>query len=349
MLDELVRRLRAAGCVFAEEEAEILVERAAGDPGLLEELTAARERGAPLEPLVGWVGFAGLRLVVAPGVFVPRQRTLRLLDRALLELRALLEPPTRPGGRSRAPVFVEVFAGVAPLVAGVHAALPAVQVLACEQDPVALRCAAENLGSDGTVCRSDVLAGLPERCRGVVDVVAAVPPYVPTGEIGLLPREAREHEPLVALDGGADGLRWVRALIDQSLRWIAPGGLLLVELLRAPARGRDGPRGRTRVASRAGRRARRSGGPAHPRPRPARPELDRPQDLDLPQHIGRIRLALVDSSKLGAPGDEPVRVPLSHPGTKEGMGSSSVLLVRRLRDRRSSAGCSIVWETDFTD
>lgn len=226
----LVQRLRTAGCVFAEEEAEILLERAAGDPTLLEELAAARERGAPLEPLVGWVDFAGLRLVVEPGVFVPRQRTLRLLDRALLELRARLEQPTQPDDRGRAPVFVEAFAGVAPLATAVRAALPVVQVLACEQDPTALRCAAENLRTGGTACRSDVLSGLPESCRGVVDVVAAVPPYVPADEIGLLPREAREHEPLIALDGGADGLRWVRRLVEESQRWIAPGGLLLVEL-----------------------------------------------------------------------------------------------------------------------
>ena len=75
---ELVSRLRAAGCVFAEEEAALLAE-AAGGAAELEALVVRREAGEPVEQLAGWVEFCGLRLVVAPGVFVPRQRTALLV------------------------------------------------------------------------------------------------------------------------------------------------------------------------------------------------------------------------------------------------------------------------------
>lgn len=219
---EIAAQLRAAGCVFAEDEAYILIEAAGDDAERLAQLVQARADGAPLEPLVGWVEFAGQRLSVGPGVFVPRQRTLRLLELVLDELKQL------PSARTR--TFVEAFAGVAPLAAVVSSELPDVRVLACEQDPVALEHATVNLADRGTAHRSDVLSGLPHALRGDVAAVAAVPPYVPDDDIVLLPREARDHEPAVALSGGPDGLRWIRALIDEAAAWIEPGGLLLVEL-----------------------------------------------------------------------------------------------------------------------
>ena len=220
--EEVTAQLRAAGCVFAEDEADILRETAGDDTGHLARLVRARADGAPLEPLVGWVEFAGRRLSVGPGVFVPRQRTLRLLDLVLGELR-------RPPG-TRARTFVEAFAGVAPLAAVVSSELPGMRVLACEPDPAALQHATANLAGRGAALSSDVLSGLPDSHRGHVDVIASVPPYVPHDDMALLPREARDHEPASALRGGPDGLRWIRALIDEASDWIQPGGLLLVEL-----------------------------------------------------------------------------------------------------------------------
>lgn len=220
----LVARLRAAGCVFAEEEAEILREAAGHDADLLDDLTVRRIGGAPLEPLVGWVDFAGLRLSVGPGVFVPRQRSVRLLESTLDALRTL--PRTPP------PVFVEAFAGAAPLASAVARALPHVRVVACEIDAAALTHARLNLGSRGVVHQSAVLAGLPPALRGTVAVIAAVPPYVPSAQLAMLPREAREHEPKAALSGGDDGLRWVEALLTQARDWLTPGGHLLMEMSR---------------------------------------------------------------------------------------------------------------------
>lgn len=231
---ELVLRLRAAGCVFAEEEAAVLRERAGRDLALLEELASRRIAGEPLEPLVGWADFGSLRLAVGPGVFVPRQRTLELAERAVAEVGARC-------GADRPPVFVEAFAGVAPVAASVRSALPEARVLAAETDPAARACAQQNLGArdwdapgggtdPGEVFHADVLDGLPEELRAGIDVIAAVPPYVPSGELELMPREARQHEPVSALTGGGDGLRWIRALIEQSPAWLRPGGCLLIEL-----------------------------------------------------------------------------------------------------------------------
>jgi release factor glutamine methyltransferase len=70
---------------------------------------------------------------------------------------------------------------------------------------------------------------LPAELRGRVDIVLANAPYVPTEEIALLPPEARLHEPLVSLDGGADGLDVLRRVIAAAPQWLAPGGRLLVE------------------------------------------------------------------------------------------------------------------------
>src|SRR3546814_8978837 len=82
-----VARLRAAGCVFAEEEAELLLV-AASRPEPLEELLGRRVAGEPLELLLGWVDFAGVRVAVAPGVFVPRQRTAYVVELAAARLAA---------------------------------------------------------------------------------------------------------------------------------------------------------------------------------------------------------------------------------------------------------------------
>src|SRR3954462_3557379 len=79
--DVVVARLRAAGCVFAEDEARLLLAGAA--PDALDALVARRVAGEPLEPLLGWAEFCGLRVAVAPGVFVPRRRTEALVEEAV--------------------------------------------------------------------------------------------------------------------------------------------------------------------------------------------------------------------------------------------------------------------------
>ena len=114
--------------------------------------------------------------------------------------------------------------------AALVAALDRVELYAVDIDPAAVRCARLNLAAAGAqVLEGDLYEPLPSTLRGRVEVLVANAPYVPTDAIGLLPREARMHEPRVALDGGADGLDVQRRVAAGAPPWLAPGGHLLVE------------------------------------------------------------------------------------------------------------------------
>jgi release factor glutamine methyltransferase len=214
--DGLAERLRAAGCVFAEEEARLLRE-AAGDGRDLASLAARRIAGEPLEHLLGWVDFGGLRLAVEPGVFVPRGRTALLVGRALAAL----------AGVPRA-VVVDLCCGCGAVGAALLAARPDLDLHAADVDPVAVHCARRNL-PPGRVHQGNLYTALPAHLRGRVDVLVANAPYVPTDAIDLMPPEARDHEPRAALDGGGDGLAVLRRVVAGAPGWLAAGGSLLVE------------------------------------------------------------------------------------------------------------------------
>jgi release factor glutamine methyltransferase len=219
---ELVARLRAAGCVFAEDEAQLLI-AAASTSADLAAMADRRVAGLPLEQVIGWAGFCGLRIAVAPGVFVPRRRTELLVQRAV----ALA---SGAGGSGGPPVIVDLCCGTGAVAAVLAAALHPAEVHASDVDPAAVACARRNLGAaGGRVYQGDLYAPLPAGLRGRVTLLAANVPYIPTGQIGLLPAEARLHEPRVALDGGADGLDVLRRVAEAAPEWLAPGGHLLTE------------------------------------------------------------------------------------------------------------------------
>lgn len=212
--------LRAAGCVYAEEEADLLLEQAAG-PEELRRLLARRVAGEPLEQVLGWAAFAGQRIRVRPGVFVPRVRS-ELLVRAALD------------GLAERAVVVDLGCGSGALGAAVAAAKPGVTLWAVDVDPTAVACARLNL-PPARVRRGDLWAGLPDHLRGRIDVALVNAPYVPSAEIATLPGEAREHEHRVALDGGPDGLDVQRRVAAPAGRWLGPAGRLLVECGRHQA------------------------------------------------------------------------------------------------------------------
>ncbi|GAA0366506.1 HemK family protein methyltransferase [Actinoallomurus spadix] len=242
----IVARLRAAGCVFAEDEARLLLDTAR-TPGDLAAMVDRRAAGLPLEHVLGWAEFCGLRIAVDPGVFVPRRRTEFLVRRA-----AVL---ARPGA-----VLLDLCCGtgalgaaLATLLAGAEAdgsasaddaAEPVgereghggpegrrrAEVHAADIDPAAVACARRNLAAvGGRVYEGDLYEPLPATLRGRVDVLLANVPYVPSGDVALLPAEARDHEARVALDGGTDGLDVARRVTAEASAWLAPGGHLLFE------------------------------------------------------------------------------------------------------------------------
>ena len=235
-------RLRAAGCVFAENEARLLI-ATARTPDELSAMVERRAAGLPLEQVLGWAEFCGLRIAVEPGVFVPRRRTEFLVRQALVFIRGGSTPPDPPGplvrGDSIPPdppgtpvrpgvIVVDLCCGAGVIGAALAAGVDQAEVHAVDIDPAAVRCARQNV--PGHVYQGDLYQPLPARLKGRVGILVANVPYVPTGEIGFLPPEARAHEPLVALDGGPDGLDVLRRVAAGAPDWLAPGGHLLIEI-----------------------------------------------------------------------------------------------------------------------
>ena len=229
-LDAVISRLRAAGCVFAEDEAALLV-AAAPTPAELDAMVRRRADGLPLEHILGWAEFCGLRVAVDPQVFVPRVRTEFLVRQAA----ALALPDA---------VVVDLCCGtgavgLALLAALAAAGTPAAELHAADIDPAAVSCARRNLTAPGSgtpggvlsceVHQGDLYDPLPDRLHGRVDLLVVNAPYVPTDAIQLLPTEARVHEARVALDGGSDGLDLHRRVAAGAAGWLAPGGRLLIE------------------------------------------------------------------------------------------------------------------------
>lgn len=217
----VVARLRAAGCVFAEDESELLI-AAAATPNVLEDLIGRRVSGLPLEHILGWAAFCGLRIAVEPGVFVPRRRTEVLVEQA-----AIL-------GRPRA-VVVDLCCGSGALGVALLERIPGMDLHAVDLDPAAVRCARRNVGGRGQVYQGDLFAPLPAQLRGRIELLVVNAPYVPTEAIALLPPEARQYEPRLALDGGGDGLEILRRVIAGAPEWLAPSGHLIVETSRQQA------------------------------------------------------------------------------------------------------------------
>lgn len=175
-----------------------------------------RISGEPIEQIVGWAEFLGIRVSVEEGVFVPRIRSEPL---ALAALAAL------PGGR---PVVVDLCCGAAPIGMALIASRP-VELYCSDIDPRAAACARKNIAGHGEAYVGDLYETLPDSLRGRVDLIVANAPYVPSADLATLPREAREHEPILALDGGADGTSIQRRIAVEAGDWLRPGGILLTE------------------------------------------------------------------------------------------------------------------------
>jgi release factor glutamine methyltransferase len=215
--DAITGRLRAAGCVFAEEEAQLLIE-SASSPDALRAMVSERVSGVPLEHVVGWAEFCGLRIAIDPGVFVPRRRS-ELLARSAAKL-------CPPGGT----VVVDLACGSGAVGAAIATLAADVELHATDIDQAAVACARRNLEPvGGQVYAGDLYEPLPGRLRGRVSVIAANVPYVPTEAVALMPPEARVYEPPVALDGGPDGLDVVRRAAAGAAAWLMPGGHVLIE------------------------------------------------------------------------------------------------------------------------
>lgn len=210
----LVTRLAAAGCVAAEEEADELLAAAGGDAERLEAMVGRRLAGEPLAWVTGRVAFCGLEVRVDPGVYVPRWQTEPLARRAASCL-------PEDG------LAVDVGTGSGAVAMVMAAARPEARVVATDTDPRAVACAVAN-GVEAL--RGDLLAPWEPSIAGRVDVVTGVVPYVPTGELAMLPRDTLVFEPVLAYDGGPDGMAVLRRAVAEASAALRSGGTLLLEL-----------------------------------------------------------------------------------------------------------------------
>lgn len=213
-LDTTTKELREAGCVAAEEEAVELIGTSAGDLARLRELVGRRCSGEPLAWLIGSVRFCGETVLVHPGVYVPRWQSEGLA----------LEAAARLPERGLA---VDICTGAGAIAVVLARWRPLARVVACDVDPLAVACARAN-GLE--VAQGDMTSALPEALAGKVDIVTAVVPYVPTGELRLLPRDVVAYEPRRALDGGEEGTHFLFRAAREAAGLLRPGGSLLLEL-----------------------------------------------------------------------------------------------------------------------
>jgi release factor glutamine methyltransferase len=213
-LEALSVRLRGAGFIAADEEAEELLQCAKGDAMLLESLLERRLRGEPLAWIIGFTVFCGLNVRVDHGVYVPRWQSEPLARRAVARL-----PPRG--------VAIDLCTGAGAVAMALRAERPHARVVASEVDERAAACAESN-GVD--VYRGDLFAPLPRDLEGRVDVIVGVAPYVPTATLSLLPRDTFMFETTLAYDGGVDGADVLRRIVTESPRFLRRGGALLLEL-----------------------------------------------------------------------------------------------------------------------
>jgi release factor glutamine methyltransferase len=179
-----------------------------------------RRAGVPLQHLIGEVTFFGLRFKVRRDALIPRGETEELLDRTL-----------RLVPRDADARCLDLGTGSGVLAVCLARYLPRASVVAVDVSPQALTLARENATLNGvadrvTFLESDWFASV----EGRFDLIVSNPPYVSTGDLAGLATEVREHEPRVALDGGADGLAPVRALVAGAGDHLESGGQLLLEI-----------------------------------------------------------------------------------------------------------------------
>jgi len=213
------RRLMAHGLGLTPMQVLLQFDRPLSEPEVatLRDLVARRAKGEPLQHLLGTVGFRHLEIGCDARALVPRSETEQLVDLALEKMKSV------PKARVH-----EVGVGTGCVSLSLRHESASLRVTGSDISPDALALArhnAERLGIFVRFLQMDLLDGI---CHDTLDAVASNPPYIASNEIATLSTEVRA-DPVLALDGGPDGLDLIRRLVKQSFRCIKPGGWLLVE------------------------------------------------------------------------------------------------------------------------
>ncbi len=195
----------------------------------IRELVRRRGDGEPVAHITGEREFVGRQFIVSPDVLIPRPETETLVELARQRSKA----HTREGLR-----IADVGTGSGCIAITLAADCPDAAVTATDVSPAALAVAEANLRRHQLTDRVELVVGpWCDQLRGrTFDIVVSNPPYIPSAEIEGLARDVREHEPVIALDGGADGLDAYRSLLPSMAAVLAPGGWAAVEIdIRAAA------------------------------------------------------------------------------------------------------------------
>jgi len=236
----LAARLRTAGNDSAELDARLLLGHALGldltgligaaqrqmtpdESARLEAFARRRLAGEPVARILGEKEFWGLPLKLSAATLVPRPDTETVVELALELLRA-------GGGLSRPLRVADLGTGTGAILLALLSELPAAQGFGTDISADALQTAAANAARTGLANRTTFVAcDYASGLSGPFDLIVSNPPYIRSADIAALAAEVRNHDPVAALDGGADGLDAYRTLIPQAALRLAPGGVLVVE------------------------------------------------------------------------------------------------------------------------
>lgn len=238
-LDAATTALEAAGLSSARVDAEWLlagllgVGRVAVRLDLAETVPAPiaeryahavsrRARREPLQRILGWEEFRGVRVRLTDAVLVPRPETETLVEWAL----ALLPPPG-----ARRLLAIDLGTGSGCIACALASERPDLDVIAVDVSPAAAAVARDNAQALGLAARVGVVAAdLLDGVRDLgADLIVSNPPYLPSALVPELAPEVRIHEPRLALDGGADGLTLIRRIATTARRYLRPSGALAIE------------------------------------------------------------------------------------------------------------------------
>ncbi|MFN2581733.1 MAG: class I SAM-dependent methyltransferase [Candidatus Dormibacteria bacterium] len=211
---DAAQRLRAAGFLAADDEAQELRAYAGADAEALDRMLTRRLTGEPMAWITGYSVFCGVEVQVHHGVYVPRIHTEKLARRAAARL------PSHG-------TAIDVCTGCGAIARVLMSAHPRARVLACDIDARAVDCARAN-GVE--TYAGDLFDALPEGLTSNVDLITAVVPYVPTTELPYLQRDTFTFEQPLAYDGGDDGMHVLRRVAAASRRFLKRDGALLLEL-----------------------------------------------------------------------------------------------------------------------
>lgn len=240
-LREVTRTLEVDGIEPAWKEAEILVTHGAGldmvkiyrdNPlisrermAVIQEMVSRRKRREPLSYIIGHGEFMGLKLILKKGVLIPRPETELMAEYAINILRA-------EGGDSRRLKVLDLCTGSGCLALALARAFPEAHVYGIDISGVAVRYAKENTRvnriENVRFIRGDLLN--PLRVQGLFDLIISNPPYIKTADTVNLQPEIRDWEPLIALDGGEEGLAFYRQIIPDARVFLRDRGILILEV-----------------------------------------------------------------------------------------------------------------------